>query len=1240
MKTKLCFFLLLFSLKLFAQVHIQTGTPQINFPLFSLTDDPNRLSTSISLNYVGGNGIKVNSMASNCGTGWNIDFGGYIIREIHGEPDDQKQNTTFNLPTNITEYNQYIDNYYPNGFLYSEFNATTLMTNVGAQSRVRNAASNENPLDPVAPKVAADREQDIFMFNFNGQRGKFVFGKNGSASPILLLNESDTKLKISVEHDVALLGQNIRTTIKKFKIIDEFGVEYFFEEMELSEVIKYIKREVWTGFELNKAEILGSNTSYAGFCNLPLSTSTPVISWNTANESPSQLHTSKTSILKGVRTGKFICNRWLLTKIKNPNTGQTINFSYSSIPIVTETAHTAVKNTNENGSSLSITIGLLSEITKRINFIESNTTKEKIMFNYGVQRKDPPYDFVLDNITHIKNNHSLYKYSFSYAYFYKQNIRPINDTYTEIQMPFLRLALTSFKKVSITSNLEEKPTNFSYYIGSDVLNPPGDYVPPPFSLFHDHWGYYNFGGPNVWDISSLDDGGFVGFNEHPKKCFPYKKEIYKHSVGVTYTDFRDIPLSAGFDLGARAGLIKSVQNPMGGKTIYNYEGNTVNLGGNMKRVGGVRVKSVILDDGIHLTNNQIKEYVYLKNDGVTSSGLGYDAPVYSTTKPVNFYTCGYAEPTTGMVPKQFAAAAQTYLLTTISVNGLLGAVALDPFTFVITLGISLWNLFNPPPDFINLSSTFTSSEPLNLNNPLPLIYSRIEVKSLQNTIPIGKDVFTFTSPDIYPIEIPILSAPFSSKQRFLDFKYGLLKSHEIRNANNQLLKKIEHNYQTTQTTNTNSIYGSQKWSTNSELFNCANSLLYNDFGVANRIVSDVYYPIVGKINLIQSNEYNYNMSGSYTLNTTDFEYNNYNQVNKKVQFNSKGEKIETIHKYVNDYSSTGVNSSMQLNNMGLLPVLTETYIYKNGNTDKYLLNGTINRYAILSNTDIKPKKIFQFFAGEIANPIPVLNSAVIAFNPAVIVRDPNYYKEISNVEYNDIGQHVEISANKRTESFVYALGNPNQIIATVKNASRSNIAYSSFEENTENSSITNIQEWNYNKSYIWNEDALSGNSCYKFTSSVTLISKSNLSPSNTYRITFWAKNTTNQNYIPNNLQVYVSTSLATNGSNIPVEKIYTNPVTGWALYQCFVQSTNAINIHNQNFSNGGVGNPMLIDEIRIYPKSAQMSTVAYNELGLKITEVDLSDKVTYYEYDALGRIRLVRDELKNVIKTYEYNFKN
>lgn len=68
------------------------------------------------------------------------------------------------------------------------------------------------------------------------------------------------------------------------------------------------------------------------------------------------------------------------------------------------------------------------------------------------------------------------------------------------------------------------------------------------------------------------------------------------------------------------------------------------------------------------------------------------------------------------------------------------------------------------------------------------------------------------------------------------------------------------------------------------------------------------------------------------------------------------------------------------------------------------------------------------------------------------------------------------------------------------------------------------------------------------------------------------------------------------------------------------------------------GSGQYTDEIRLYPKGAQMETYTYDPLvGMK-SHTDLNNQTTYYDYDDFGRLKLVRDTDGNILKEYEYNY--
>lgn len=66
----------------------------------------------------------------------------------------------------------------------------------------------------------------------------------------------------------------------------------------------------------------------------------------------------------------------------------------------------------------------------------------------------------------------------------------------------------------------------------------------------------------------------------------------------------------------------------------------------------------------------------------------------------------------------------------------------------------------------------------------------------------------------------------------------------------------------------------------------------------------------------------------------------------------------------------------------------------------------------------------------------------------------------------------------------------------------------------------------------------------------------------------------------------------------------------------------------------------LIDEVRLYPVDALMTSYTYGP-GLNMTsKCDERNRVIYYEYDDLQRLTTIRDNEKNITKTFDYNYKH
>lgn len=64
-----------------------------------------------------------------------------------------------------------------------------------------------------------------------------------------------------------------------------------------------------------------------------------------------------------------------------------------------------------------------------------------------------------------------------------------------------------------------------------------------------------------------------------------------------------------------------------------------------------------------------------------------------------------------------------------------------------------------------------------------------------------------------------------------------------------------------------------------------------------------------------------------------------------------------------------------------------------------------------------------------------------------------------------------------------------------------------------------------------------------------------------------------------------------------------------------------------------------IDEVRLYPKDATVTTYTYDPLSGITSQTDPNNITTHYGYDKLGRLEWVKDNEGNLLKSFEYHYK-
>jgi YD repeat-containing protein len=1191
-----------------AQVNMQDGSMSYNIPIFSFADGKSGLSTAVNLSYSSGNGLKVNERASNVGQNWNLLAGGFIARQQFGEPDDQNSlgafpamtpmGTTRGFAKDIAFRDQnyqsfvytgdiysqdYYDNYYPNGYMYSEFPVTLedqynyapggfLPKSLAVTLRFKNEQDKRFKL---GRNALTDREQDIFVFNLNGEIGQFVIGRDGMPT---LLNLDKSKYIIEkVTED--LTAQNIRTRIKEFTIKDDKRIVYKFANYELTEVMEY-----------DEIHVEGDDTDFSK----RFSGATP--------------------------KGKFIINKWNLTEITNTNTTEKILFSYNNgtysisdvVPSYGYTVGQATESVNIVFSSSKGTKKNLSQIT-----LPNNSSVE---FLYKtLPRQDVLDDYPIEKIAVKYNNIEQYNFSFDYGYFYNSgsatsidDLKEYTEVFNDTQKKGLRLYLKSVRKIG--DNLAEPPHEFGYYIGSNAANlSPGGKIPPYTSLAQDHWGYYTSNS----NISSTNYD-------------PSKEDL---KALLTNPAFREpSPGSAAL------GLLRTIKTPQGGITTYEYEQNQSKDSDNpsiTKNAEGIRVFKITKAPSENSSENDktITQYSYINADG-SSSGWGFETPYYNEQKSLEFWNAGNlngykysGRPSQSASGKSFGNAilkSTGSAIKSAGISALLGsgyeykpipglasvtlihAVALNLFLKGFITRVAVF--FNPSSNYTMGTYNFYSPQ---YQNPIGINYKRVEEKNISIVGGAGKMVYEFTAPTNVRASIPALAVPYAPKARVPNAQYGMLSSSKAYHQNGTLLREIQYQY-----TNYNTFLVSDNHKSCKIHVNEVESAGAPNWSIGNGVTASnfnwqYYYPQVKNTPLASTVEINYPASGNTSTNTEEISYNAENLVNKIITQKSNYSIVEVRKYYTNDFNNISpAIIALKSKNMLNTEIATEKWITKAG--VKYLVEASVNEYAIAPNGEIVLSKIHTL---QTAAPIP--QTTIGVHNPNLLIRNASYYKE--QVMFNYLSNAV-LKETKPTfgNTAVQLLDYEDRIpVAAVTNANYDDVAYSSFETN-------NTGAWQYSNANIVNATApstlaVTGSKYFQFGAGIEITKQ--VTNNNTYVISFWHKGST----------LHVSFA----GSLLSPAVSYLNVATGWRYHVYNFSGTGLLKISQVN-------DPILssIDELRLHPKGAVINTVAYDKFLRKSAECDENGRIQYYEYDGLHRLLVIRDENRNIVKKYCYNESN
>lgn len=498
-------------------------------------------------------------------------------------------------------------------------------------------------------------------------------------------------------------------------------------------------------------------------------------------------------------------------------------------------------------------------------------------------------------------------------------------------------------------------------------------------------------------------------------------------------------------------ILKRIQFPTGGYTVFNYEPNKYSNALTDMIGGGVRIRSIFTYPGAN-SEPIVKSYIYGTIEA-PESGAGYLNSIR------NLFFSPTLTRTLTFVQDQYSPT--VYLSTT--------------------------------NDNRNFSSNITYS--VNEYDDSNVFYPFVTEYIGTSEVNVGKKTYEYSMAN----DLVVINGEygFMSQVQSLHWKRGkLLKLKEYEKLTGPSYKLK---------TETNNIYEEFKPQTISNIGlsvverNIYAGPTFENYHYSGTFplpyVYSFYHLYTGAFPLILSKVKTYGTTNNAETFTA-YKYNNSFQPSIIKNLKSNGDTLITRYKYADDYSASVSSTSgsgirnLQISNILSLPI-EKTVSVKVPAGPERVVGGEIKTYY-----DNKPLLKDEY---RLETDQPISNYLASSINGSGLLSIPAVFKRrINYTSYDASGNPIEyLVDDKRKNAFIWGY-RKNLLIAEVQNAGAGQIAYTSFEEEGKGN-------WTYNETAVTSplSGAVTGRSVFNFAASGS-ISRTGLSQEQ-YTVSYWGK---------------------------------------------------------------------------------------------------------------------------------------